>query len=409
MTTSVTDKTPIPTKVWRRHTDPPSLWIAVAVSSLSLHLLVFWLMRSSNVFTPWFPQQSQAIVPIEFIEISPEAESTKKSNLPTQAVSPQPPIPEKSNLQTQAVSPQPQISPQQSAPELSSETAPTRPNNQNTDATNSDASLPNESKTEASQPNTQIFREKIASEPGFTPTPTPTPTPTIPVGELPWNRRQEVLLGKGQPLPTDIPSIPSEQPEVAQAKPGETANIPSEETAPTPTGETANILSEETAPTPTGETANIPSEETAPTPTGETASTPTDGGAIAKVAPLADNEVRQLIQEGRLSPDGLPDVLAVYEGSNIKQLDLSYLASDSALQPAQFLASLVIDKNGNFQQAKVLEIEPVRLQSAKNLYEEVVNDIFRNDNFLPAHNNDGTKPDLSNVFVRITIQPARLN
>ncbi|MFN6570772.1 hypothetical protein [Dendronalium sp. ChiSLP03b] len=74
MTTSVADKTPTSEKVWRRHTDPPSLWIGVAISSVALHLLAFWLMRS-YVFKLWFPQQSQAVVPIEFVEISPKAKS----------------------------------------------------------------------------------------------------------------------------------------------------------------------------------------------------------------------------------------------------------------------------------------------------------------------------------------------
>ena len=70
MTQSVTEQTPIPDKIWRRHTDPPSLWIGVVTGSVALHLLLFWLMRSSNAFSPWFPQQqSQAAVPIEVIEI----------------------------------------------------------------------------------------------------------------------------------------------------------------------------------------------------------------------------------------------------------------------------------------------------------------------------------------------------
>ncbi|WP_414590387.1 hypothetical protein [Anabaena sp. CCY 9614] len=432
MTPSVTDKTPISPKNWRRHTDPPSLWIAVTIGSLSLHLLVFWFMRSSEGFKPWFPQQSQAFVPIELIDISPQE---------TPPETPPEITPETPNLQAQKISPKPPVSTQQSVPEQLPKTTPVTPNTQETEVIDSDSSVQEESTADAPQPDTEIFSDRIAAMPGFTPTPIPTPTPTptptatptltptpiptptIPVGDLPWNRRQEVELGKGTPLPTDIPSIPSEQPQVSDTEPGETANTPEAATAPTPPEETANTpeaatptppgetanTPEAATPTPPGETANTPEAATAPTPPEETANTSSEGGAIATVAPLLETEVRQLIQEGRLRPDGLPDVLAIYKGSNTKQLDATFQPGASVLQPAQFLVSLVIDQNGNFQQATVLEIEPVSLQSEKRLYEEVANDIFKNDNFLPAQNNDGSKPELSNLFVRITIQPVNRN
>ncbi|MDB9325264.1 hypothetical protein PN435_03590, partial [Nodularia spumigena CS-590/02] len=179
-------------------------------------------------------------------------------------------------------------------------------------------------------------------------------------------------------------------------------------TVPTPTGEIANTLDEETVPTPTGEIANTLDEETLPTPTGETANTSAEEGARVTFTPVNKTEIEQLIQEGRLRPDGLPDVLALHQGSNTKNLDPSYLLGDSVLEPVKFLASLVIDHNGNFQQAKILEIEPARLQSKKSLYEQVVNELFINDRFLPAHNNDGTRPELSNLFIRITIQPGQI-
>jgi hypothetical protein len=390
------DKKAIPANERRRHTDPPSLWIGITITSVSLHLLVFWFMRSSNGFKPWFPQQNQTVVPIEFIEIYP----TEKS-------------PNKSNLKAETVSPKSSISPQQSASSPSPETAVAiTPSNQDTEAVNSDASLLNESENtiEASQPNTKPFREKAVTTPTPTPTPTqtPTPTPTIPVDDLPWKRREEVVLGQGQPLPKDIPSIPPEPPEapkVSEIEPGETVNTPDEETLPAPTGETVNTPDEETLPSPTGETVNTPDEETLPSPTGETVNTPDEKGTRVTFTPINRTEIEQLIQEGKLTPDGLPDVLAIHihNGSNIKNIESSYIPGNSVLEPAQFLVSLVIDNNGNFQQSEVLEIEPARLQSEKSLYEQLVNDTFRNDRFLPGENNDGTKPELSNLFMRIII------
>ena len=121
------------------------------------------------------------------------------------------------------------------------------------------------------------------------------------------------------------------------------------------------------------------------------------------------DKVSNLIQSGRLRQDALPDVIALYRGSNTKQLDSSFLPGDSEVKPAQILASLVIDNKGNFQQALVIEIEPATSQSEKSTYERILNEVFKTENFLAAHNNDGTKPDLSNLYVWIKIQPANSN
>ncbi len=423
MTTSVADKTPISAKVWRRHTDPPSLWIVVAISSVSLHLLAFWFMRSTNVFKPWFPQQSQGVVPIEFVEISPQA----KPKLTVKKVTPKPP----------------KVS-QQSVPSRLPKKTQTTPKNQTSDVISSEYTTLNSSKTEVSQADTPLFPQKIVSTPTPKPTPTskPKPTPTIPpVGDLPWNRRQEIKLGRGKPLPAGIPSVPLEQTrrsdteqeqipgipgeeatskptgessripgEEATSKPtGESSRIPGEEATSKPTGESSRIPGEEATSTPTGENSRIPGEEATSTPTGETPRIPRQGGSIAIATPLSKNEVLQLIQEGKLRDNDLPDVLAKYQGSNTKTLDSSFLPGDSGLQPAQLLTSLVIDKNGKFQQAVVIEIEPVKLQSEKVLYEKVINDLFSNENFLPGHNQDGTKPPTSNLFVKVTIKPVNSN
>ncbi|MEH1884604.1 hypothetical protein [Nostoc sp.] len=383
MTPSVADKTPIPAKVWRRHTDPPGLWISVVIGSVSLHLLAFWLIRSSNGFSLWFPQQSQSAVPVELIDIPPETKSTAKR-----------------------VSPKPASTTQKSV------TARTTPRNEDFGAINSADHLQQKSRIYASQPNRQqripastpkptvtpkaiatpkptvtpkaiatpkptVTPKAIATpKPTITPkaiaTPKPivTPTPTVPVGNLPWKRRQEITLGKGTALPTGIPSTP---------------------------------------PTPTGETSPPSTRETPPPSTRETPSTPTGGASVAIVAPLLRNEMIKFIQTRGFRQDALPDVIASYTGSNSKQLDSSFLPSDSEVKPAQMLVSLIIDRNGKFQQAVVLEIEPTTLQSEKSTYERVLNDVFKTENFLAAHNNDGKKPDLSNLFVRIKIQPANSN
>jgi hypothetical protein len=362
MSPFVADKTPIPTKVWRRHTDPPALWISVVIGSVSLHLLAFWLMRSSNAFSLWFPQQSQSAVPIELIDITPKSKSTAKR-----------------------VSSKPVSATQKSVPARSAQTAQTTPRrNQDFGAINSADNLQQKSRIYASQPNRQqrvpasTSKAKVTPKATVTPKPTVTTKATVPVGNLPWNRRQEVKLGKGTALPTGIPSTP-----------------------PTSTRETPPTSTRETPPTST--------KETLPTPTGQTPPTPTGGASVAIVAPLLRDEMIKFIQTGGFRQDALPDVIASYTGSKAKQLDSSFLPGDSEVKPAQMLVSLIINRNGNFQQAVVLEIEPATLQTEKSTYERVLNDVFKTENFLAAHNNDGTKPDLSNLFVRIKIQSANSN
>ena len=415
MIPSVADKTPIPAKVWRRHTDPPGLWISVVIGSVSLHLLAFWLMRSSNVFSLWFPQQSQSVVPIELIDIAPKTKSITKS---------------KSTAKT--VSPKPLSSTQKSVPARSIQTARITPRNRDFGAINSAENLQQKSRTYASQSNSRPFRQQkvLTTTPKPTPTPIATPKPTVPVGSLPWNRRQEIKLGKGTPLSTGIPSNPP----VSEAENRETPpRTPTQENPPTRTRETPSTRTRETPVTRTRETPSTRTRETPSTPTRETPATRTretpatrtretpstrtretpatrtGGASVAIVAPLLRDKVSNLIQSGRLRQDALPDVIALYRGSNTKQLDSSFLPGDSKVKPAQILASLVIDNKGNFQQALVIEIEPATSQSEKSTYEQILNEVFKTENFFAAHNNDGTKPDLSNLYVWIKIQPANSN
>ncbi|MCF4966718.1 hypothetical protein CV014_06120 [Nostoc sp. CMAA1605] len=131
---------------------------------------------------------------------------------------------------------------------------------------------------------------------------------------------------------------------------------------------------------------------------------------IAGVLSIDDNEARQLIQQGLIRNRDIPSVFAVYQGNTTKSLEnsSSYLPSNSTLQPAKLLVSLIIDQNGSFQQAQVLEL-PGELQSEKGVYEQIVNDIFKNDSCIPAKNQDGTPLDLSNCYIWVDIKPQTAN
>ncbi|MFM2064313.1 MAG: hypothetical protein RLZZ507_3984 [Cyanobacteriota bacterium] len=342
-----------------RHTDPPWLWIAVFIGSISLHLLVFWFLRSSDQFRPWIPQSGQDEIVIELIDIVPEEEST-----------------------TTTVKPKVSSSTERSVTATLPETTASTPEKLEDEFINSDFNLSQQNESNNSQFNNPPIdpqpRPTFTPQEQFTPEPTPEPTPTftpqeqftpkptftetIPLDDLPWNRRQEVKLGKGTLLPNDIPSD-----------------------SPEPTPE--------------------PTSEPSPEPTPETSPEPTRGGALANVTPILKDEVEQLRQQQKLRVDALPDVLAEYEGSRSKELDFSFLPSDSGLKPANILASLVIDKNGNFQQAIVISIDPETLRSEKSIYEQALNDIFKQESFVGAYNQDGSQPELSNLYVRIRIEP----
>ncbi|MBD2452388.1 hypothetical protein H6G76_35890 [Nostoc sp. FACHB-152] len=402
MTTPIAEKTHIPPKNWRRHSDPPILWFFVGISSVSLHLLIFWWLRSSNVFGLWLPQESQVVVPIELIEISPSTKSTSKPK-----------------SSTAIVAPKPKISAKQSVSTSLSKTEQTIPKNQD-----SSASLLKKQEVVVSQAKTKPGIKKTVSQPKPTPkttpkpiftpestksTPTPIPKPKIPLSNLPWNRRQEIVLGKGKRLPN---GIPLEQP-TDNSSLGSTRNTPTspkKPTSSTPSSENPNTSARNNSILPTENTPQIPTGATSPTPTENTPqpaneNNPTTSGqtgSTATITPLPDQEMRQLSKD-------LPDVLATYQGSKTKELESTFIPSSAGLAPAQLIVSLIIDRNGNFQQAEIRQIKPIRLQSEKITYEQAIKDLFKNEQFTAGHNLDGSKPDFSNLIVRVVISSGGSN
>jgi hypothetical protein len=319
----VTDKSLFAGPIWKRHSDPPLLWITVFISSIALHLLVFWFLRSSDKFKPWIPYSNEAEIAVDLIDILPQV---------------------KSQIQLTATTTVTQK-------RLSSTQKPVI------------ASLPNTAPTTTEKPEDDVINSEFNDQPvNSTPTATETPTPTetqIPLGELSWNRRQEVSLGKG----TILPKLPD-------------AWSPDSSTP-----------------------------EESPTSTTEDSINAKAGGVLASVNPILKDEVNRLIQEKKLRVDGLPDVLAQYRGSRSKELEISFLPRDSGLKEANILASLVINKNGNFQQVMVINIEPTILSSEISIYEQALNEILKHESFVGAYNKDGSQPELSSLYLRIRIEP----
>jgi hypothetical protein len=375
-----------------KHSDPPWLWMTVFMGSISLHLLVFWCLRSSGQFQPWIPPSRQEQIPIDLIDIPPQVKSKSTAVKPSV-----------SSLDQQGT--------KANLPKITVAT----PKNVNEQVIDSDINFSQQQEIKNSPVNHQLFtpqptftpeikstvkpqqtsrftgekKSPIKPQIKFTPTPIPSPTQTIPLNDLPWNRRQEVKLGRGTLLPNDFPSD---------------SPTPTPENSPTPTPENSPTPPEN-SPTPTPENSPTPTPENSPTPTPENSPTPKSGGIQANIVPIMKDEIEQLRQDGTLRVDALPDVLAEYQGTSQKELEINIISGNSELKAANIFASLVIDKNGQFIQAVIINIEPGTLVSKRGVYEQALNDIFQQETFMAGYNQDGTKPELSNLYLRIKIEP----
>ena len=413
---------------FRRHTDPAWLWIVVSTASVSLHLLVFWLIRSTDEFPAWFPQSHQSSVPIDFLEISSEQKSiikpksttpkvkqqssfslspkslpithsnqdhseiTSSINLPQKHKNQKPEVLKPEVLKPEVLKPEvlkpevlkpevikpevikpevikpealkpevikPElIKPELIKPELIKPEV-IKPEVIKPEVTKPEVTKPEVIKPEVIKP--ELIKPLIRQQ-SYPTNATPETTPIIPEPELPWNRRQEVILGQETVLPSDIPAD---------------------------------------SPTPAVEPPLNPNSEPSPT--------VNQGGAIATITPVLKEEVNELIQQGQIRVDGLPDVLAEYKGSTEKELELSSLPTDEIIKSANILISLIIDSNGYFQQAEIITIEPEVLSGERSIYEQAINRIFAQERFLAGYNQDGSKPDLSNLYIRLQLKIEPIN
>ncbi len=372
----------------RRHTDPRWLWIVVFIGSVSLHLLVFWLMRSSDEFKAWFPQSNQSSIPVDFIEIAAEPKSTIK---------PQPTTPK--------VKPESSFSP---SPKL----APITPSNQDDSEISARVNSPQQDKTQ--QPEVKKPEpEKPEPEKPEPEKPEPEkPEPEKPEPEKPEVKKPEPE--KPEPEKPEPEKPEPEKPEPEKPKPEKPEpEKPEPEKPPirqqsyptNPTAETTPIIPESERPWNNRQEVKLGEGTPLPEDIASNSSNPNGGGAIATVTPILKEEVGQLIQQKQIIADALPDVFAEYKGSKEKELPVSVLPSDEVIKPANILASLIIDKNGHFQQAIVIAIEPAGLRSNTGIYEQAINQMFQQESFLAAYNQDGSKPDLSNLYIRLKIAP----
>jgi len=430
MTQSVADKTPIPDKASRRHTDPPGLWISVAAISVTLHLLLFWLLRSNSYSLS--QRSSSNPIPVEFVEISSGRKAPSKAKpvsskrasttgKPTVVRSSKPAAQENFTPKTSTVEDSNGIAlrttpdgaiafdntkkARTSQPKADDTT--TQPSSQQRVVEQQAQSKPQQDATSEPTPSPQPPEQ---NQPEPTPQPTPEVTPQAQQPEPTPQRTSEVTPQAQQPEPTP-------QPNTADSTNTDTQNEANQELGEqnqalnpqnNPTDSTGTDSSPETQeaqgtpsslPTPEGEVAvgqATPLQDIAP-PVNPQQSPPLNeengtGVGVATWSPETD-----LIRKDRT--DNPPQIKG-----DITEKQLNFLALNRELgnQPIEFLAVLNINQEGKLE---MIIIDPKIPEPQASQYHEYAEEIFKGQEFIPASNNNGTKPPQGQLPVRIKIQP----
>ncbi|NES99337.1 MAG: hypothetical protein F6K61_01945 [Sphaerospermopsis sp. SIO1G1] len=431
-----------------KHIDSPWLWFSVLVSSVSIHVLVvFFLLSSLSKFQFWNNEYNQDPINIEFIEIEPQADINPISAPETKSDA------DSSSKQTQTS----EVSTAENIknPSLGVD------QKQKNSSTNNQINVGNI----PVEPSPKLtikpqLKPVITPEINIPPIPINTPEETTPVNDLPWNSRQDIKLGEGTPLsknpipktlipkpessqvpkPENSPipklesssipkpensqvpkpeSSPIPKPESSQVPKPESSQVPKPESSPIPKLESSQIpklessqipklessqiLKPESSPIPKPENSQIPKPENSPIPKPEVTPISKGVGIRVNITPLLKDEVEKMRQENTFRRGALPDFLAEYKGSLTKDLELDVVLGDYGLKPANVLASLVIDQDGNFQEAIILDISPISLDTDKSIYEQALNQVFRQETFTAAYNKNGSKPGRSNLYMKIKV------
>ncbi|PMB50147.1 hypothetical protein CEN40_02820 [Fischerella thermalis CCMEE 5205] len=387
MTKSVTEQKPTPSLIYRRHSDPPGLWIAVFMGSVAIHLLAFWMLRLYSYQLSLRQQQNSSNnIPIEIIEISPTESAKAQSQAKVKPVSPQ-----SSSLLTN----------EDAIALIDQKTA--------------IASKPNSSPRQQPSPKPTVAQQKTATaKPQPTTQPESTPTP-----ELPANQQPDTIPPTPPPDNTDTSTsesanpIPDEQnqallPDTNPTTPPKDSFSSTNEQLETqlPEQPDANISLGKSTPLPTID----PSVQ--PPPQLPTEETQTSGGLVATWDAFSRDEMIDLIQKGVVIQDVPPDIVAQPLGDNTKELPVSFISSEPDLDNVDLVASLAIDEKGKLiardangnPGVEIIDMTPEELATKKTKYQQLLIDVFQNVSFSPGRNQDVSQPLQSNLFVRVKIE-----
>ncbi|WP_211083802.1 hypothetical protein [Cylindrospermopsis raciborskii] len=317
----------------RRVIDSPGLWILAFLGSISLHVLVFWWLSSSQLFGFWVPlsQSGQDNVVVELVDVPASVEPQKqvpKSEpaLPKSSIPPSTPKQANSDPINKVVT----------------QVVVAKPINSNFNR--SPAASPREN-----QPNTPLTPKPTPGKFLLPPTP---PKASNPPPDLPWN-------------------IPPKDPEL-----GESTPLPE--------------ITPDKLPTPTPE----------PTSVGDNSQSQL---FTFNIQPLNTEEIQDLRKKGEIAGDIPPQVLPKYDGENSKRLEINVPSAQT--EPFTILVSLTVDQHGKFQEAFIIDIDPNISEKDKTAYHQELQKLFKEEKFVGGSNNDGSRPEQSNLYVRVTITP----
>ena len=441
MTQSVADKTPIPDKASRRHTDPPGLWISVAAISVTLHLLLFWLLRSNSYSLS--QRNSSNPIPVDFVEISSGRKAPSKAKPVSSkraSTTGKPTVVRSSKPATQEIL-TPKTSTVEDSNAIALRTTPEGAIAQR--AVAKPIASTNSKKAERSQPKTDDITEQSSqrrvveqeaqpspqqdatSEPTPSPQPpeqnqlqpTPQPTPEF----TPQTQQAEPT-----PQPTSEVTPQTQQPEpTPQPNTADSTNTDAQNEANQQLDEQNQALNPQNNPTDSTGTDSSPQRQEAqqtpsslPTPEGEV--------AVGKETPLQDiappvqpeqspplNEENGTgigvatwdIEADKLKKD-IPENLAQPE-DNSRQKELNIVLSDAGrdFQPVDFLVWLTIDQKGNLIFIKVDDEIPLPQRSQ---YQKYANEIFQGQKFVTASNKDPVTGEKNAVMSHLPVR-VRIN
>ncbi len=426
MTQVISSKNQFGNQAWRRHTDPPGLWISVVIASVLLHLFGIWLIRfSGSNFSS--QQDSASVIPITFVEVAPVQKTTKsvvnrKSPVKKSPVSSIKPVIR--NNYDRKITPKSTVGNGIALTDNTTKkkvTPKKRSRNASKPTTQKTGVPRNPVKKQVTQSNkTQRGTRQNTPANSNTPTknqqqpPTNSNTPTKNQQQPPVNSNTPTKNQQQPPVNSNTPAKNQQQPPVNsntpaknQQQPPVNSNTPAKNqqqppvnsNTPSNNTETNQPWNRSRGDIELGTGQRLGSNPLLPSNQSSSSANNQAGLFLVRVNPLS----RQAVLAGkfRFTP---PDVMAKYTGNQESILDISIQDKYLGLKTAKLLVSLVIDKNGKFEQALVLNITPQKLAVNKLQYQKFLNEHFRNQKFIPASNNNGTKPDVSNLILNIAIE-----
>lgn len=185
MPESVTDKTPIPITIERRHIDPPGLWIVIVIGSIALHSLLLWLMFSSTLNL--VGRRSGARRPIQVVEVVPRANIKAKPRIIAQKPKVQSKLPATAPIQVK-----PLVKPQ-SLPQTPNQPVPVQP-----------------SQNQASQPGTIAFTNNVPVKKPVNKPPLQKKQPSLPPIKPKVEQKVAIIPPKTEPKKPNIQTKPSQ-------------------------------------------------------------------------------------------------------------------------------------------------------------------------------------------------------